>query len=138
MWYLKYPEKPSRMKPSQLLLGQAGSVPYIHASEGSRKTCWPFLANNEPTWTQPEQVTSPHMVTQTEEVETTQNCIQQPHTWEAQAVENGLRLLLPEFGFLELFVSHGCKTSLATNQSCHLEILSFLSRMFKFKPQTCG
>lgn len=81
---------------------------------------------------------APHMVTQTEEVETIPNCIQQPHTWEAQAVENGVRLLLPMFGFVELFVSPGCKTSLATNQSCHLEMLSFLSGMFKFKPQTCG
>lgn len=87
------------------------------------KTCWPFLPNNEPTWTQPEQVTSPHMATQ--EVETTQNCIQQPHTWEAHAVQNGLRLLLLVFGFVELFVSPGCKTSLATNQSCHLESCPF-------------
>lgn len=89
------------------------------------KTCWPFLPNNEPTWTQPEQVTSPHMATQTQEVETTQNCIQQPHTWEAHAVQNGLRLLLLVFGFVELFVSPGCKTSLATNQSCHLESCPF-------------
>lgn len=81
---------------------------------------------------------APHMVTRTEEEETIQNCIQQPHIWEAHAVENGVRLLLPVFGFVELFVSPGCKTSLATNWSCHLEILSFLSRMFKFKPQTCG
>lgn len=81
---------------------------------------------------------APHMVTQTEEVETIQNCIQQLHTWEAHAVDNGVRLLLPVFGLVELFVSPGCKTPLATKWCCHLGILSFLSRMFKFKPQTCG
>jgi len=42
------------------------------------------------------------------------------------------------FGFVELFVSPGCKTSAATNQRCHLDISSFLFRMFKFKTQTCG
>lgn len=35
-------------------------------------------------------------------------------------------------------MSPGCKSSLATTPSCHRDILPFLSRMFKFKPQTCG
>lgn len=53
-------------------------------------------------------------------------------------MENGVRLLLPVFGFAKLFVSSGCKTSLATNRRCPLEISYFLFRMFKFKTQTCG
>lgn len=54
MWYLKHPEK--LIHCSQAMLGLCHtSMPLREAG----KPCWPFLPNNVPTWTQPEQITSP-------------------------------------------------------------------------------
>lgn len=59
---------------------------------------------------------APHTVTLTEEVETTPELQPAATSLEASAGENGVRLLLPVFGFVKLFVSSARRASLATNR----------------------